>query len=129
LLEQQARERWFAIGVDCFVVLLNQSIVGFYFFTPWRKGKKSLEATRELSFYLDTSFHGKGLGKQMLNLSIQSAKQLNIETLIAILLEINTRSRQLLEVFEFKLVGHLPDIAKLPSGNSGQYIMMKKLND
>jgi phosphinothricin acetyltransferase len=126
------REEWFnellSAPNTLFCVIDHDEIIGYFYFSPWRKGRRSLAKVQELSFYLSTTAQGMGIGDKILDWADDLARSLQFETLIAILLDINTRSMHLLEKHGFERKGHLPQIAHLKNQRiSGQYIYMKKL--
>jgi len=59
--------------------------------------------------------------------SLTIARELGFKHLLAILLDINSRSANLLEKWGFKVVGELSDVIKLPDMIVGQLIMLNKL--
>jgi len=108
-------------------VLHNNTIIGFCYLSPWRGGREALSKVAEVSYYLQKAHRGKGYGKLMLKHIVETAKQNGFENLLAILLDSNLRSLQLLEQAGFKKVGHLPNVANLLKEKAGQFIYLKLL--
>lgn len=102
-------------------------LCGYFYFSAWRKGRRALEDVVELSYYLAEDRRGKGLGRKMISVALDQAARRSWSHIIAIMLDNNGRSRQLLEKFGFDIVGHLPDITKLGSSRCGQLILLKRL--
>ena len=105
----------------------DNELIGFAWLSPWRQGRKAVQKTAEVSFYISKEGRGQGLGTQFLDELIQRAEQLGYQHLIAILLDCNIASEALLKKFSFETWGHLPDIAELSSGRCGQYIYGRKI--
>lgn len=112
-------------GIYC--VTNRDEVIAYFYFSPWRAGRMALVSTVEISFYVAKSSRGKGVGTFVLENGIELAKGKGILSLMAILLDINLKSKSLLERFGFSVAGHLPTIAKFHNGDCGQYIMLKHL--
>ncbi len=110
-----------------YTVVEANEIIGYFYFSPWRAGRLALSSTVEISFYIAKEFHGKGIGNQIIEEIIEIAKKKCFEYLMAILLDVNFKSKSLLEKFGFSTAGHLKNIAKFEKGNCGQYIMLKNI--
>jgi len=87
-------------------------VVGWVSLSEYRKGRRALRHTAEVSFYIRKDRQGQGIGTQMLEFVIDRAREINIKTLIAILLEPNTASIRLLEKFNFQKWGDMPNVAE-----------------
>jgi L-amino acid N-acyltransferase YncA len=88
-------------------------IEGWISFSPYRKGRKALQATTEISYYVHNAFHRRGIGSSLLEFVINKSPDLMFKTLIAILLNPNTASIALLDKFGFELWGNMPGIAEI----------------
>ena len=128
-LDPVQRMQWFnelnteEYGV--YVVLDHDKIVGYFYFSPWRKGRRALVRTAEVSFYLRSSSRGSGTGKLMLEWISTVARLRNYRAILAILLDINLRSKHLLLINDFTVAGHLKDIVQLNDRTCGQFIMIR----
>lgn len=80
---------------------MTNTIIGWESISPYRKGREGLNETAEISYYLDYDYHGQGYGKKLIEFMITDCKRLGIKNLFALLLEINKRSRLILEGFGF----------------------------
>jgi len=88
-------------------------IAGWISFSPYRKGRKALQATAEISYYIHNEYHRRGIGSRLLDYAINKSPDLKFKTLLAILLDPNTASIALLEKFGFELWGNMPGIAEI----------------
>ena len=96
-----------------FVIEDLGEVVGWVSLSEYRKGRRALRYTSEVSFYIRKDRQGQGIGTQLLEFAIDRAREINIKTLIAILLEPNTPSIRLLEKFNFRIWGDMPDVAEI----------------
>ncbi len=110
------------------VLEVDGIIAGYVYISPWRNGRAALQHVAEISYFLAMAFRGAGYGRKLLLRGLQSAKEGGIKTLLAILLDSNTTSTQLLESEGFHIAGHLPLVAELNDRVAGQFIMMKNIN-
>jgi phosphinothricin acetyltransferase len=83
-------------------------VLGWLSFSPYRPGRKALQAVAEISYYVHTDHHRSGIGTGLLGFAIRKAPELKFNTLIAILLEPNLPSIRLLRKFGFDLWGDIP---------------------
>lgn len=125
------RRPWFDTHVlkpfEIFVLEKNGTILGYFYFSPWRQGRAALKKVAEISFFLDKKARGMGLGNMIMAYALEQAGICGFSHLIAILLDINERSRMLLSKWGFKQAGALPGIVELRDRQAGQLIMLKKI--
>ncbi len=86
-------------------------VAGYLSVSPYRS-RPALERTAEVSYYVDYSRHGRGIGSALLAHALQDAPRIGKKVYLAILLEWNTASRNLLEKFGFEKWGYLPAVAE-----------------
>ena len=96
-----------------FVSELDNRVVGWISFGAYRIDRQALEHVAEVSYYVDISQQGKGLGTHLLKHAILKAPIFGFSVLIAILLGRNQASIGLLEKLEFSCWGTMPGIAKI----------------
>jgi len=109
------RRRWYEehLSGNCPVFVIEDlgEVVGWVSLGEYRKGRRALSYTSEVSFYIRQDKQGQGIGTQLLKFAIDRAREISIKTLIAILLEPNTPSIRLLEKFNFQKWGDMPNVA------------------
>ena len=117
LITMVSRKLWFinhnVEKYPIFVLENNNKIVGWVSLSSYRTGRKALETTAEVSYYVHNDYQNRGIGTVLLKSAIDISAEYNFKNLIAILLESNIRSIKLLEKFNFKSWGTLPKIAKI----------------
>ncbi len=117
----EERKNWFinhnTEKYPVFVLEISNEIIGWMSMSAYRTGRKALETTAEVSYYVHKDQQGKGVGTFLLKSAIEISVEYNFTNLVAILLESNTRSIKLLEKFNFTKWGTLPKIAHIDGNN------------
>lgn len=109
------------------VAELENKTIGWCSVSPHRPGRKALEITAEISYYVDNNYRNKGIGSLLIEEAIEISKQNGIKNLYAILLDINLQSIKILERFKFEKWGYLPQVAEINNKLVGQLIYGKNL--
>lgn len=86
------------------VATIENQVVGFGMYSEFRF-REAYKFTVEHSVYVDDNFHGKGIGKLLLEELISLAKQQKLHTMIAVIDAENESSVTFHEKFGFKTVG------------------------
>lgn len=94
-----------------FVSEVDNKVVGWISLSPYRYGREALRFTAEVSYYIDTNYHRKGIGSRLLDYIIEESPNYQVKTLFAIILEYNTPSIGLVKKFRFEQWGYLPRVA------------------
>jgi L-amino acid N-acyltransferase YncA len=92
---------------------LDNRILGWVSISPYRKERRALDKTVEVSYFIHNAYKRKGIGSSLLNEMIKIAKELGYETIIAILFDRNIGSIKLLKKNNFKKWGLLPEVAEI----------------
>ena len=124
----QDREAWLThhhqSGYPVYVAVEagEDTVMGYLSLSPWRSGRDALKHTAEVSYYVHKQYRRKGVAGALMKQMIAECPALEIDRLLAILLDINSPSIALLEKFGFDRWGHFPGVAKLREIRAGQYI-------
>jgi L-amino acid N-acyltransferase YncA len=86
------------------VAIEDDKVVGFGMYSEFRF-REAYKYTVEHSVYVDKDYHGKGIGKLLLQKLIQLAKEQKLHTMIAVIDAENQSSVEFHEKFGFKTVG------------------------
>jgi len=105
-----------------YVATINDEVVGYATLSPYRNGREALQKVAEISFYITYNSIGKGIGSALVQHIIDDCKRVNKETLLAILLDVNTASIKLLQKFNFKEWGNLPLKSNFDGNSYGHLI-------
>jgi L-amino acid N-acyltransferase len=82
---------------------IENEVVGFGYYSEFRF-RDGYKFTVEHSVYVEKSFHGKGIGKLLLQKLIELAKKQKLHTMIAVIDSENQSSVEFHEKFGFKTV-------------------------
>jgi len=127
----QERKDWFGgFSLDkhpLLVAVVQNKVVGYISLSPYRKGRRALSKTAEISFYIHNDFHQKGLGSMLMSEILNSCENLGIRNLLAILIDTNQSSIHLLEKFGFDEWGYYPNVADFEGVICGQLIYGRNL--
>lgn len=95
--------------------------------TAYRKGRAALSGVSEITFYVGSEFHRKGIASALIKALENRAIEIRKSNLIAILLDDNQASKKLLEKKGYQLWGHLPAIADFDGVVKGQFYLGRRL--
>jgi phosphinothricin acetyltransferase len=102
-----------------FVYEFDNKVVGWISVSAYRPGRKALEHTAEISYYIDCKYKRQGIATKLINYIIDNCSYYDIRTIFAIVLEHNIPSIMLLEKFKFKQWGKLPNVANFDGEECG----------
>ncbi len=108
------RMEWFkqfsTTSYPIYIIEFNDNVAGYGHLSAYRPGRKALDKTAEISFYLDYQFHRKGLGNVLIQHIMSDCKRVHKETLLAILYHTNQGSISLLKKAGFEEWGKFPNV-------------------
>jgi len=111
-----------------YIAEIKNRVVGYCTLSAYRPGRKAMSTVAEISYYLDYSFHGRGIGTSLLKYVIADCDRIGKKSLLAILIDINSPTIGLLKKFNFKKWGHFPDIIEIDGKKYGHLIYGLKIN-
>jgi phosphinothricin acetyltransferase len=76
-------------------------------------GRPAYDATAEVSLYVATAYHGRGVGAFLKERMIEHCPRLGVTTLLSMHFDHNEATRRLNERLGFQQMGHLTEIAEL----------------
>lgn len=122
----EERKEWFAKfdenDYPLYVAELQGNVVGYCSISPYRPGREAMSRVAEISYYLDYSQHGKGIGSALMDYAISDCPRIEKDSLLAILLDINKQSIGLLKKFGFEQWGYFPNIINLNGKRCGHLV-------
>ena len=114
IFSAEQRQEWFkehkADSFPLLVAVEKEQVIGYLTLSPYRNGRPALSKTAEISYYIDFNHLRKGIGSKLMEYAIHLAKELNLNSLIAILVGSNQGSIKLLQKYGFKQWGCMPGI-------------------
>lgn len=105
-----------------YIAEIETRVVGYCSLSPYRPGRKAMSTVAEISYFLDYSFHGMGIGTALMKHVISDCDRIGKKNLLAIFLDINSQSIGLLKKFKFQKWGYLPDIIEFEEKKCGHLI-------
>lgn len=111
-----------------FVTEAQGRIAGWISLGPYRSERQALAHVAEVSYYVHKDMQGKSMGSQLLKYVIEKASVYGFSVLIAILLDKNLASIELLKKFNFRLWGRMPGIARIEKEIADHLYYGLKLN-
>jgi L-amino acid N-acyltransferase YncA len=106
--QQNILEEKISKNFPVIVAELDGQVLGFGMYSEFRF-REAYKFTVEHSVYVNESFHGKGIGKLLLEELIFLARKQKLHTMIAVIDSENQSSVEFHEKFGFKTVGIIKD--------------------
>lgn len=126
------RETWFQTHskerFPIFVYLENNSVLGWISISPYRSGREALNDVVEVSYYVDYEHHGQSIATELMNHALDFCRMKQYRIAVAILISGNEPSIKLLEKFNFREGGRIPDAIRYESQFRDHLYMYKKLD-
>jgi len=111
-----------------YVAEVENRVVGYCTLSPYRPGRQAMQTVAEISYFLDYSFHRKGIATALIKHVISDCGRIGTQNLLAIILDINLPTIGLLENLNFEKWGYFPDIIDMDGKNCGQFVYGLNLN-
>lgn len=105
----------------------GDSVVGWVSFQSFY-GRPAYDHTVEISIYLSPQHRGKGLGRSLLQESLELTGQLNIKTVVGFIFSHNIPSINLFKSCGFEEWGRLPDVAEMDGTEYSLSIFGRRVN-
>ena len=86
-------------------------VVAWVGLTSFYAGRPAYNATAEVSLYVATAHHGKGIGRMLKERMIAACPRLGVTTLLSMHFDHNAATRRLNDSLGFVPLGHLTEIA------------------
>lgn len=129
---EKEREKWLlAHPPERYPILLaeqSHNILGYLSISAWRQGREALKHAAEVSYYIHSNWQRQGIGFALMQAAEKEALSRGIDTLFAILLEVNKPSIALLKKCNYAQWGYLPAVAKINKTKVGQLIYGKSIS-
>lgn len=127
----ESRRDWFsqhtAGTYPIYIAEESGQLLGWCSLSPYRPGRAALRTTAEISYYVDSTQRGQGLGSRLVQHALVEAPALGFTHLLAVLMDVNTASVRLLENQSFRQWGYLPGVARFDSAVCGQFIYGREI--
>lgn len=104
-----------------FVYEVDGNVAGYSHLSAYRAGRRAVEKVTEISYYVNKNYRKQGIGSILVNHTINQAKELGYEQVIAMIVEGNYGSENLLMKHGFCQWGRMPKVAVF-NGNKHDHI-------
>lgn len=94
-----------------FAAEVDGVVAGWCSLSAYRPGRAAFRHTAEISYYIASAYHRRGIGTALIDYTLAACPALEIRHLFAIVLENNAASLRLLEKMGFERWGYLPGVA------------------
>jgi L-amino acid N-acyltransferase YncA len=130
-LSIENRRAWLLNHMDRYAVLVAveaECVVGYAAISPYRNGRQVFSETCELSYYFAYAHRGRGFGTALIDRAIAYAVESGFRLIVALILECNRRSVDMLTKRGFAISGRMPQAAKI-DGERFDHLYMSRLVD
>src|SRR5947207_2615667 len=104
------------------VAELDGQVVATAYLSSFYGGRPAYDATAEVSVYIATAYHRRGIGKRLKQWVIEQCPRLGVTTLLSMHFDHNDATRHINESLGFVQVGHLTEIAVVQGEQRGLVI-------
>lgn len=101
---------------------INGEVVATAYLSSFYAGRPAYDATAEVSVYVATAYHRKGIGRHLKEFVIQQCPGLGVTTLLSMYFDHNQATRHINESLGFEVMGHLTEIALVHGQKRGLVI-------
>ncbi len=102
-------------------------ILGYCSISAYRKGRKAVADVAEISYYVDYSHHGKGIGSALVKYALDDGPRIGKRVLFAIIIEGNAGSVRVLQKYGFEQWGYLPRVVNVDGTLKGHVYLGKEI--
>ncbi len=128
----QERKHWFERHPQkkypIYIYTDGEKVAGWISVSPYRSGREALNEVIEVSYYVDYNHHEKGIATELMQHAINVCRKANYRVMVAILVSDNEPSIRLLEKFDFREGGRIPDAIHYNNTFRDHLYMYKQLN-
>jgi phosphinothricin acetyltransferase len=97
-------------------------VVATVYLSSFYGGRAAYDATAEISVYIATAYHRRGIGRRLKEWVIEQCPALGVTTLLSMHFDHNEATRRINESMGFQLMGHLTEIALVQGQKRGLMI-------
>lgn len=104
------------------VVEVDGRVVATAYLSSFYGGRPAYDATAEVSQYIATAYHRRGIGRRLKKWVIEQCPRLGVTTLLSMHFDHNEATRRINESLGFEQCGHLREIAVVQGQKRGLMI-------
>jgi phosphinothricin acetyltransferase len=104
------------------VAEIDGVVVATAYLSSFYGGRPAYDATAEVSVYIATAYHRRGIGRLIKQWVIEHCRRLGVTTLLSMHFDHNEGTRRINESLGFQQMGHLKEIAMVQGQKRGLVI-------
>jgi phosphinothricin acetyltransferase len=104
------------------VAEVDGDVVATAYLSSFYGGRPAYDATAEVSVYIATAHHRRGIGRRLKQFVIEQCPRLGVTTLLSMHFDHNEATRRINESLGFRPMGHLTEIAVVQGQKRGLMI-------
>ncbi len=104
------------------VAEIDGEVVATAYLSSFYAGRPAYDATAEVSIYIATAYHRRGIGRRLKEFVIGQCPRLGVTTLLSMYFDHNDATRRINESLGFQVMGHLTEIAVVRGEKRGLVI-------
>jgi len=97
-------------------------VIATAYLSSFYAGRPAYDATAEVSVYVATAYHRRGIGRYLKKWVIDQCPRLGVTTLLSMYFDHNEATRRINDEFGFEVLGHLTEIAVVQGQKRGLVI-------
>lgn len=109
------------------VAVMEGHVVATAYLSSFYGGRPAYDAMAEVSVYVATAWHRRGIGRKLKEFVIGECPRLGVTTLLSMHFDHNDVTRRINEALGFQQVGHLPEIAVVQGQHRGLVIWLLRI--
>jgi phosphinothricin acetyltransferase len=110
------------------VAEVDGAVVATAYLTSFYGGRRAYDATAEVSVYVATSAHRRGIGRRLKEFVIGECPRLGVTTLLSMHFDHNEATRRINDSLGFQRMGHLTEIAVVQGQTRGLVISALRIS-
>jgi L-amino acid N-acyltransferase YncA len=121
-----SRTEWFrkfdSTKRPIWVAEVDGQVIAMSYLSSFYGGRPAYDATAEVSMYIATAYHRRGIGRRFKQWVIEQCPRLKVTTLLSMHFDHNEATRRINESLGFQQLGHLTEIAVVQGHKRGLVI-------
>jgi phosphinothricin acetyltransferase len=110
------------------VAEIDGAVVATAYLSSFYGGRPAYDATAEVSVYIATALHRRGIGRRLKQWVIEQCPALGVTTLLSMHFDHNEATRRINESLGFQQMGHLTEIAMVQGQKRGLVIWALRIS-
>ncbi len=112
----EQRKSWFESHqtekYPLYIYEVDGKVAGYSHLSGYRVSRRAVERVAEISYYVNSDYRNRGIGSKLVEHTLQQAREIGYQNIMAMIVEGNGASEYLLSKFGFQQWGRMPKIAE-----------------